>query len=312
MPRVDAVVTAFRPTAELRVNIAAISAQVRRVIVVDDGSGASFDDVFAQLEADGVRVIRSEQNAGIGSSLNRGIRAALDGDADFVLTMDQDSAPPAGFVAGLVHALEIAAAHGHRVGFAVPQRFAQVDQSAKRRSDGTLLTRGAIQSGMLVPRATFEQVGTMRDDFFIDLVDTEFELRCAVGGIDGIAAAGVELPHRLGARYHRPKLFGRFALPVLPRALTLSEPYRYYYRARNRVVLTRLYGRRRPIRMLVDAAVDRAHFLEARAVAQPRAAFDAVIRAGRRDGRRGRMGRIPDDVAARAAQLSWSAERVVD
>jgi rhamnosyltransferase len=311
-PKVDAVITAFRPTAELRAHAALVASQVRRVLVVDDGSGAGFEGVFAELETDGVQIIRSRVNGGIGSALNRGIREALDGDADYVLTMDQDSAPPAGFVAALVRAAETANALGRRVGFVVPQRFAGVDQAAGKLRDGTLRTRGAIQSGMLVPRATFEQVGMMRDDFFIDLVDTEFELRCECAGIGGIAAPGLEMPHRLGSRYRRPRLFGRFAFPPGAADLTLSEPYRYYYRARNRVVLTRLYRRRRPLRMLIDAAIDRAHFLDARTVARPRSAFDEVIRTGRRDARAGRMGRMPEGVAAAAAAVSWSAERVVD
>jgi rhamnosyltransferase len=303
-PGVWAVVTTFEPDASLPAAIASIDDQVDGLIVVDDGSrGHASHEVLTQLERAGVRVLRGERNAGIAAALNRGIRIALDAGARAVVTFDQDSHAPAGFVASLLSARDGAAAEGLLVGPVVPQHFASVSQVRGRTAGGTLLARHVIQSGMMLDAETIRDVGGMLEPLFIDLVDTEYELRCLDHGRLAIAAPGASLEHTLGRRYR-----GRGALP-LP-VLTLSTPFRYFYRARNRVIIDRRYLRRRPTRILRDSALDAAHFLLACSLARPRRAMWRLLREGRRAGRRGQGGRIPDELRALASTVSWAADPV--
>ncbi len=194
-----AVVTTFEPDASLADALASIRAQVDEVVVVDDGSGAAADPVLAALSDAGTRVVRLETNSGIAVALNRGIRTALDAGADAVVTFDQDSRIGAGFVSGLLAARAAAASEGLSVGPVVPERFAAVSQVHGATAGGTLLARHVIQSGMLLDRETIREVGGMFEPLFIDLVDTEYELRCIDHGRVVVAAGGTSLEHSLGA-----------------------------------------------------------------------------------------------------------------
>lgn len=299
-----AVITTYFPDGGLLASLASLSDQVAGTIVVDDGTGPEASDVLHEVEASGAIVIRRAVNSGIAAALNAGIVAALDRGAQSVLTLDQDSTVPAGFVDAL-RAENERRPIGER-GPVVPEYFADVRQGRGRRAGGALGAAGIIQSGMLLDGELIETVGLMREEFFIDLVDTEFELRCRLAGRMPTAARGLRLPHRLGERYRRHGP----AIPGLPRTMTLSSPFRYYYRARNRLLLERLYLRRFPGRLVRDGIVERVYFVVAWGIARPRRRMWTILRAGVRDGRRGIGGRASEIIATVAASVRWHADRV--
>ena len=96
------------------------------------------------------------------------------------------------------------------------------------------------------------------------------------------------------------------------RVVTLSSPFRYFYRMRNRILLERDYRRRFPLRLLRDGVTDRVHFLIALSLARPRREMWAVLREGARAGRRGQGGRAPAGILQRAAGVHWDADRLED
>ena len=299
------VFSAFRPDLGLVETVVA-ARDGHEVIVVDDGSGHGYDHVWSSIEQSGARVLRLPENVGIAAALNAGIRAVFDGGATGAVTLDQDSTIGAGFVRALERAGDDARRRGEAVGVVVPEFFAGVSQVARRRN-GVLLARHSIQSGMLIPRETADTVGLLREDLFIDLVDTEFELRINARGLVAIAAPGLALGHSLGRRYERRLLGRRVRLPGVPDGVTLSTPFRYYYRVRNRVVINRLFARSAPGWTLRDSLLETIHFANALLLARPRRSLWALYRAGWRDGRRSRMGVMPADLAAVAATIRWDA-----
>lgn len=302
-----AVVTSFRPDDGLLRAVQAVGAQVDHVFVVDDGSGEESLPILVEVEAMGARVIRLPGNLGIAKALNRGISAALDAGAEEVLTLDQDSFIPEGFLDGLRAAADASSASAGARGPVVPEYFAGVRQVRGRDLDGSLLAHGAIQSGMLLDRNLIEAVGLMSEPLFIDLVDTEFELRCLAAGRPVIAAEGLRLAHSLGVQYRRR---GRMPIPGVPRVMTLSSPFRYFYRARNRVLVHRAYWRRFPARMLRDALVEGVYFAVVISLARPRSGMLRLVRAGLRAGWRGEGGRISAELERLAAGTSWAADRI--
>lgn len=157
---------------------------------------------------------------------------------------------------------------------------------------------------MLIPASTYEDLGPLREDLFIDLVDTELELRCLAADRPVLSVRAAAIDHELG-RMTR-------LLPLGPRwrfigvRTMVSSPFRYYYRARNRVALWREFGRRLFWRMAVDTASDVVYGIVVWASARPRGAFARLVREGVRDGRTGRMGRIRPAVADVAATIRWS------
>lgn len=310
MHSIWAIISTFRPDDDFLESFDSIAAQVDRVVVVDDASGDEYAHVLAALEERGAIVETFPENSGIGAALNRGYEIAIAAKATRILSFDQDSHIDPGFVGAVSAALDAAAAHGHRVGLVVPEYFADVRQAHASLDDGTLLAKNVIQSGMLVEASVLEDVGLMRADFFIDLVDTEFELRVRARGYRTIAAPGAALAHQLGRQYAR-LLFGRpLRLPGLPAVTTFSTPFRYFYRVRNRIVLNRLHARSAPAQIARDTIIDLLHFANAAVVARPRATFARVLRAGVNAGLRGRMGRMPDALADRASTVTWNAPLV--
>ncbi len=299
------VVTVFRPT-EIPPILGQLTPQVAGVIVVDDGSGPDHDEILAAIERAGVVMLRLPDNVGIGAALNSGIRHARDRGASAVVTFDQDSTVDDDFIARLSTAAATAAAEGVDAGPVVPEYFSSIRQSGQRIGSSTVRAAHAIQSGMLIPVSVLARVGDMDEGLFIDLVDTDFELRCADDGIPCIVAPGLVLEHRLGARYRVRGPLGR----VLP-SLTLSTPFRYYYRARNRLVIEHRH-RGHARRLRGEGLADRVYFLIAIALASPRSTMRRLIREGVRDGRRGATGPMPSLLASEAAAVKWRAERLPD
>jgi rhamnosyltransferase len=297
--RVVAVVTAFRPTDDLVSNVAELSKQVDAVVVVDDGSGPCFDRVLTALESDVVSTVRLSQNEGIAAALNAGVAAANPSSEDLLVTFDQDSRVPARFVTSLVQRWDDAASAGRRVGCVAPERFAGELQATGESA------RGPIQSGSLYSGEVLSRAGGFREDFFIDLVDTEYFLRLRSLGLEVLAAPGLDLPHNLGRTYPIA-LFG-VPLRFRGRALTtsLSTPFRYFYRARNRVVLEREYRRVERRHLAQDRLMWVRHLVFVIAFARPRWSMFRLLRAGHRAGRAARMGRIPEAAQRLASGIRW-------
>lgn len=309
-PVVQAVITSFRPDDVLLRAVEALRDQVAGITVVDDGSGPAADAVLADVHAAGAEVVRLPANQGIASALNTGIRDALAEGADAVLTFDQDSVVEPGFVEALLEARRDAQDRRRRLGPIVPEYFADVRQVHHVDPDGSLVARHAIQSGMLLDREVLAAVGLLREDLFIDLVDTEFELRCAAAGRPAVAAPGLRLAHSLGRRYERRLLGVRVALPGIPPVVTLSTPFRYYYRVRNRRLINRAYVRKATGWILRDSVLEAVHYANALALARPRRALWHLYREGWRDASRGRTGRMPDELQALAGAVEWNAREV--
>lgn len=303
--KVVAVVTVFRPESAPDL-LLPLSRQVDAIVVVDDGSGPEYTAVRDLIRATGIEVVEIESNAGIAVALNSGIARARELGADAVVTFDQDSTVEYGFVDALLDAQSRARALGIPAGLVVPEFFGTVSQAGKEVAPGVTMAAHAIQSGMLISIDLLNAVGDMDADLFIDLVDTDFELRCDDAGLPCIVAEGLRLPHRLGARYRFPRPWGQ-TLPVL----MLSTPFRYYYRARNRVIVNRRH-RAHASRLRAEGLADSVYFVLAILLARPRSAMLRLIREGFRAGRAGVGGRMPEDLGALASTISWRAERVED
>jgi rhamnosyltransferase len=308
--RVVAVVSAFRPGEALVEHCAQLAPQVSRVIVVDDGSGDAAEPVLARLEAAGATVLRQRENAGIGAAMNRGFEAArgLDPAVEFVVTFDQDSQVPDGFVGALVDEYDRLAG-GLRVGMVAPEFFSTTPQTRKDQGRDFLEAYAPIQSGLLMPLAAIDELGPQRADYFIDLIDTEYYLRARRAGFEAVCVPGLMLPHGFGHRLY-VHAFGRRLKKRdgRPRMVSVSSPFRYYYRARNRIVLNRQYGRDPGMGALLrrDALHDLIpDYLVALYCARGKGALLSMMLSGFRDGRRGRMGRIAGTAARRAGRIRW-------
>lgn len=295
MPATTAVVSLFNPDENVRENAAVLLSQTDRVVVVDDGSPEDPSAILAELEAMGCTVVKLDENSGIAAALNAGISEALSTTPkpEFILTMDQDSRLRAGYVGALLETAAIAGVSGVRVGMVAPGSVSGLPVRRGSILHGVQLGGEPIQSGLLIPVGVIEQIGAFRENLFIDGVDSEFFLRCRHHGLNAILSDGASLDHALGAQTVAT-VFGK---PVAIRGRTLeirtAASWRYYYIFRNRVLLTKQYGREYPVWALKGLLADYRHLLIASTLAPGRLRRLVNAAAGVRDGLRGRSGRRP-------------------
>jgi rhamnosyltransferase len=245
--RVIAVVPAYHPDDRFHVRLSALAAQVDRVIVVDDGTGADPGGVFERVAESGVTVRRLERNSGIATALNTGVREALADGATHVVNLDQDTVLPSGYVATALDVFERA----NRVTNIGIVCVDAVNGSPALPTwvspEGFGLVPEAIQTGFVISRACLETAGLFEERLVIDCVDTEYCLRVRDRGFRIAVAKGTDVRHALGRRAElRP--FG------IPRRHPNGEiatyqyhsPFRRYYIARNNIDLLFRNLRKRP------------------------------------------------------------------
>lgn len=288
---VGAAIAAFGPGAELLAAVESVSTQVAAVVVVLDEHPVppASREVLDACRAAGAEVVEHDANRGIGAALNTGVArlGELLPALTHVLTLDQDSEVPPGYVDALVAAAAAATAAGVRVGMVAPDSVGSIVRLPGRRPapDGVRLGGEPIQSGLLVPRRVLESTGGFDEDLFIDGVDTDFYLRARDLGLQCVLAPGTRLEHRLG----RAITVGEDReLPLL-----VAATFRYHYQWRNLVALLRRHARRHPlwaVRAVVRAV---RHLAIVTLLAPGRTARLREALAGLRAGLRGERGRRP-------------------
>lgn len=246
MPRVIAVVPTYHPDHDVVDHMRILVDQVDRLIVVDDGTGPAAEAVLTEIEQLGASVVRLDRNRGIAGALNVGVREALSDDADFVVTTDQDTELPAGYVADCL-ATFAAANPVTRLGIVCADRVnGQPSLPTWTSPEGLGLVPEAIQSGFVISRETLERAGLFDERLVIDCVDTEYCIRVRDRGFRIAIARGTDIGHELGEMVpFRP--FG-LRLPNRTGAFEYQyhSPFRQYYIIRNNIDLVFRTLRRHP------------------------------------------------------------------
>jgi GT2 family glycosyltransferase/glycosyltransferase involved in cell wall biosynthesis len=241
---VVAVVVTHQPAPErLAALLAALSPQVDRVILVDNGSQPPVEPWLRAQGCPNLDPLLLPENIGLAAAQNAGIARARELGADFVVLSDQDSVPEAGMVEALLNAVWSLRQQGQRVAAVgpryreadgVPGPFVRLRGLRYQRLDcgdrGDIVeVDHLIASGCLIPLPVLDEVGDMTAELFIDYVDVEWGLRARRAGYRcfGVCAAGM--------RHER----GQVSLRILGRTVPLHEPLRLYYQHRNAVWLMR-------------------------------------------------------------------------
>ena len=194
------------------------------------------------------KIICLERNEGLAKALNIGIDWALENGRKFVFLFDQDSSLCDLFVNRMIGAYydasksskEGLAAVGPRI--INPQTMRQtrfkVFNRLIFRSDRAFSTSAShyiadflITSGTLLILKHIDDIGYMKESYFIDNVDLEWCFRAKSKGYDLIGTDEAVLYHAIGERSISP----------LVRAGIMAQhnPARSYYSSRNRVHLYR-------------------------------------------------------------------------
>jgi rhamnosyltransferase len=232
--RVCAVVVTYNPSPLFVENVAALSTQVDRIVVVDNGSSSETEVHLGGVESRyGCKVIRNHQNLGIAAALNIGVKYATEAGCDWVVTFDQDSRVSDGFISLMLETYR-QAPHPEKIAIVAPSyvdRESRVRRKVLRASNGDVLI--TMSSGSMMPVSAIQSVGAFDESLYIDYVDTDFCLRARRKGLLILQSPAV-LFHSLGrTTYHR--LFGRNFY------VTNHSAGRRYYITRNRLRLLARY-----------------------------------------------------------------------
>ena len=202
--RLVAVVPCYRPNADdLRSLVRALLDTDATVVVADDASPCTADAVLREVAELGASVVRHRRNAGIARSLNDGLRAARDQQADWLLTVDQDSVLPSGYVAALVAAADEACSvlGARQVGAVGAGSVADVSGALTypvRMRAGLPTTPEVMQTGTLWSVEGLTQAGGFDESFGIDAVDAAACVRLRAHGRQIVLVPGLTLAHRVG------------------------------------------------------------------------------------------------------------------
>jgi rhamnosyltransferase len=302
LPGVFAVVVTFQPELDaLRSLLQGLAPQVRKVLVIDNTPAVDnrVDVLLAGFGSNNIVLERLGENLGIAKALNVGIESAMASGATHVLLSDQDSMAAPGMVRELVECATMLVSGGVKLGCVCPQYF---DRTSEQRFRFQVQRQGrffyssvaaepdedcleiitTISSGTLIPRSALDAVGGMREDFFIDHVDTEWCHRARAQGFRNFAAPRAQLVHRLGDDVFRVWYFGW-------QRYSIYSPLRLYYRFRNFILMCRLPHV--PARWAIRAGWYWLGNLYAHCLFAPRRRANArAIALGLWDGVRGRTG----------------------
>lgn len=218
-------------------------------IVIDNGSD-SIDELAASITVYKrcIELLRLGENEGLAKALNRGISWAKSRNYEYVFLFDQDSSLCDLFVERMIKT-HVEASRLSKKGIAVvgpriinPQTmrqtpfklFSKIFWRTDRYFEGQeklFIADFLITSGSLLPLSLIDEIGDMKESYFIDNVDLEWCFRAKSLGFDLIGTDHAVLYHAIGERSSNPL--------VKSGLVAQHNPSRTYYSSRNRI---HLYG----------------------------------------------------------------------
>jgi rhamnosyltransferase len=253
-PLVFAVVVSYYPQPDKFVPLINQLVQQTDGIIVVDNTDASDDRVFEILSNNNyieqINIIRLGKNLGIAAALNIGIEAAIIAGCKHILLSDQDSLPSSGMVANLLQVYHDTTRTGFKVGAVgstYTDLYTKITYPFQVQLPGHFFyghqiptpdnpyveALTLITSGTMIPVEVFQEVGPMREDFFIDQVDIEWCHRARSKGYYLFGTGYATMYQRMGESHLR-------VWYLCWRNESAYSPLRIYYRLRNFTALCRL------------------------------------------------------------------------
>lgn len=209
------------------------------IIIVDNNSKNS-DEIRGLLKKSSlIDVEVVGENKGIAYAQNLGIKISKNKNSDYVLFFDQDSSIDSNFISNLY--LEFIDLKNKNINIAaIGPRF--IDEKRKfyfpalKLNEYNLIEKinvenittpkevsVLISSGSLVSIESLSKIGVMREEFFIDFVDTEWCFRALSKGYKIFVSSSAIMKHSIGDD----------TIEILTFKIPVHSGYRRYYRIRN-------------------------------------------------------------------------------
>ena len=240
MSKVAAIIVSYNPDKNLLDSVNLLISQVEKIIIVDNGSiEEKRKDISSIKDIDNERIeiIFNEENLGIATALNIGVREALKQGFNWILTMDQDSKASKDMVEKMFEVYNNIDEKERESILSIFPNF--VDERIQSIEENSVMNTyeyvdADITSGNLVNAEVFDKVGFFDDSLFIDLVDTDFCMRLNEKNIKMIKVRDAILYHSLGESQSVKSILGKFNT-------SNHSALRRYYMTRNRFYIWERY-----------------------------------------------------------------------
>ncbi|MFN2544502.1 MAG: glycosyltransferase [Actinomycetota bacterium] len=239
-----AVIVAHEPDDGFLRRLEPAVAQVGGVVIVDNSTSAGGRERVASVaRAVGADLRGEGRNVGLGAALNAGLARAGELGFRWVLCLDQDTEALPTMMKTLAAAFDD---HPEPELVAVVGSRSVDDEPPAGSANRNWVARSDVMTaGSLIDVAAAKDVGSFREDFFIDYVDFEMCLRLRSRGYRVIVAVEPTMVHGAGRpRWHR--ILGTSVLT------SHHDADRRYSMTRNRLVVWRRYVRTDPRFVLDD------------------------------------------------------------
>lgn len=258
---VSALVITYLPNIDTFDNIKLLSEEFSRVLVVDNGSKKVDEQYLVVLSSlsqlPNVTIVELEDNFGIATALNTGIKYLEKEGYEWTVTFDQDSVVSNGYLGNLcasynnfsIQPVIMGSRIVNRMAPDIKARYVKLNSgisfSLLKPEEDTTEVDIVITSGSLTSIKFIVNSGFFLDSYFIDYVDTEICLRAKSLGYQVALSTSAVIYHELGEK----KSVSRFGIKLAP---TNHSPFRRYYIARNSIYMYKKYGTKFPSWVFYD------------------------------------------------------------
>jgi rhamnosyltransferase len=252
-----ALLVLFNPSEAHIQNLLRLKRLCKYVVAVDN-SLVLERSLHERIQAAGIDILWNINRGGVAGAYNKGLERLMDRECELLFIFDQDSEVPEGY---FVRMLEASLALGSTHFLLGPKIF---DINVNRylpahiihglgvrpipitdENRGLLQCASIITSGSAMPAETFRTLGPFSEEYVIDHVDTEYSFRAMCAEVPVYINTSLVLKHEVGKRIDHKFLFFKFIQ-------WNTNPLRLYYSARNCIHISRRYGARFPILVLIN------------------------------------------------------------
>ncbi|MBP9885969.1 MAG: glycosyltransferase [Leptospiraceae bacterium] len=259
-PIVAGIIISYQPSIDdLYLSIKNLTKEVDIIILVENGSDKYTQNKIKDIVKDNkIDLLIQDTNQGLGFAQNIGIQHGLKKKAKYFLFLDDDSILTKGSTKQLILELEsnpnlgLAACNiihkdSNKIQkYWIKTKFFYKRISFSEKEEKFQNVNTVISSGSMIPRKVIEQCGLFREDYFIDYIDIEYNLRIRSNGYTITVIRNAELLHKLG---NTKSIQIRRLLEIHP---TFHNPSRRFFMIRNRIWTWKIYMLTFPGWFLID------------------------------------------------------------
>jgi rhamnosyltransferase len=284
----------FNPSEAHVQNLLSLRRLCKDFVAVDNSQEPDLE-LHERLQADGIDILSNFNRGGVAGAYNKGLERLIEKECQILFIFDQDSEAPEDYFAQMLDAcLALDSPHfligpkifdmnvrrylpAHVVG-----KFSLKPVPIDGEKRGLLQCSSIITSGSVMSAQTYRTLGPFMEDYVIDHVDTEYSFRAMTKGVPVYINTSLELMHEVGKRVDHKVLFFKLIQ-------WNTGPLRQYYSARNCLHLSRRYGARFPLLILVNI-ITVQQIVSIALYEEDKRKKIAAMMAGILDGLRGRYG----------------------